>query len=42
MKTIKNNLMKLNGVDKAYYIVSLIAATLLIMFAFLGVLNLIL
>lgn len=41
MKTIKNNLMKLNGVDKAYYIVILIASRVLLLFAILAILNMI-
>lgn len=41
MKTIKNNLMKLNGVDKAYYIVALILAPIVIAICFLAILNMI-
>ena len=41
MKTIKNNLMKLEGTAKAYYIVALIAAPIVIAICFLAILNMI-
>ena len=41
MKTLMNNINKLTGTDKAYYIVSLIAAPLVILFCILAVLNMI-
>lgn len=41
MKTIKNNLMKLEGTAKAYYIVALMASPFLLFGAILGILNMI-
>ena len=40
IKTVKSNLNKLTGVDKAYYIVSLFAATAIFITALLFALNL--
>ena len=41
MKTIKNNLMKLTGVNKAYYIVALVAAPIVILICALAILNMV-